>query len=255
VRDLERGNLEQIEALNQRGGRTLSIIDLIRAGTISAEMAAYVGYGVSQGASVLTAANPGGAGKTALLAALLGFVPRDMRLVTVDSAEVVAKAEAKLTPHCYLAHEIGAGHWYGYLWGPVVARYLSLASGPHMVASCLHADTIEELQADLASLPLGVSPSVLLGIDFVLFMRVDRGGAGEAGGYRRRVAAVYQSNRSGGSHRRVFRWERERDAFECTGQFSTAGEMLALARQLKSLAATGPLSLAGFRDAYLLLLR
>jgi len=47
VRDLERGNLEQIEALNQRGGRTPSIIDLIRAGTISAEMAAYIGYGVS----------------------------------------------------------------------------------------------------------------------------------------------------------------------------------------------------------------
>jgi hypothetical protein len=39
--DLERHNHQQIELLNQRGGRTLSIVDLIQAGTLSIEMAAY----------------------------------------------------------------------------------------------------------------------------------------------------------------------------------------------------------------------
>jgi hypothetical protein len=33
--DFERHNHRQIEMLNQRGGRTLSIVDLIQAGTIS----------------------------------------------------------------------------------------------------------------------------------------------------------------------------------------------------------------------------
>jgi hypothetical protein len=39
--DIERHNRRQIEQLNQRGGRMLSIVDLIRAGTISVEMVAY----------------------------------------------------------------------------------------------------------------------------------------------------------------------------------------------------------------------
>jgi len=251
VQSLERDNLDQIEALNQRGGRTLTIVDLIHANTISAEMAAYIGCGIDQGASVLTAANPGGAGKTALLAALLGFLPRGMRIVTVASAEAVAAAEVELTPHCYLVHEIGPGHWYGYLWGPPVARYLKLASGPHMVASCLHADNIEEVRAKLDSRALGVPSSALLGIDFILFMHLDSGGTREVGGYRRRVAAVYQSDRAAGTHRPVFRWEHERDAFEHTECLSTTDRATALGQQLTALAASGPLSFARFRHAYL----
>jgi hypothetical protein len=42
ARDVVEGhNHRQIEQLNQRGGRMLSIVDLIQAGTISVEMAAY----------------------------------------------------------------------------------------------------------------------------------------------------------------------------------------------------------------------
>ncbi len=251
VQRLERANLEQIEALNQRGGRTLSIVDLIRAGTISAEMAAYVGHRISQGASVLTAANPGGAGKTALLAALLGFAPRGMPIVTVESAETVADAEAEPSPRCYLAHEIGAGHWYGYLWGPIVARYLNLASGPHMVASCLHADAMDELRAKLSARPLAVPSSALLAIDLILFMHVDRGSVRDAGGYRRRVAAIYESDRGGETHRLVFRWKGERDAFERTDQLPLNAQVVALAQHLTMLAASGPQEFARFRAAYL----
>lgn len=38
--DIERHNHEQVEQLKQRGGRTLSIVDLIQASTLSVEMAA-----------------------------------------------------------------------------------------------------------------------------------------------------------------------------------------------------------------------
>ncbi len=71
--DIERHNHRQIEQLNQRGGRTLSIVDLIQAGTINVEMAAYAMRAMAEGASLLTAARPGGAGKTALMAAILGL--------------------------------------------------------------------------------------------------------------------------------------------------------------------------------------
>ena len=69
--DIERRNRQQIEQLNQRGGRTLSIVDLIQAGTLSVEMAACAMRAMHQGASLLTGARPGGAGKTTLMAAIL----------------------------------------------------------------------------------------------------------------------------------------------------------------------------------------
>ena len=53
----------KIEQLNQRGGRMLSIMDLIQAGTISVPMAAYAMRAMHQGASLLTAARPGGAAR------------------------------------------------------------------------------------------------------------------------------------------------------------------------------------------------
>jgi type IV secretory pathway ATPase VirB11/archaellum biosynthesis ATPase len=82
--DIERHNHQQIERLNQRGGRTLSIVDLIQAGTLTVEMAACAMRAMHEGASLLTGARPGGAGKTTLMAAILNFLPPQVALITVD---------------------------------------------------------------------------------------------------------------------------------------------------------------------------
>ncbi len=233
MHDVERSNRAQIDALNQRGGRTLSIVDLIRAGTISTEAAAYVGDRVRRGASLLTAANPGGAGKTALLAALLGFLPDGLPIITVDGPRDVAAAKQATSPACYLVHEIGSGHWYGYLWGASVARYLALADGPHVVASCLHADTLQGVYDVLTAPPLEVSVETLLGIDFLLFMHVD----GEARGYQRRVAAIYESDREAREHWLVSEWDEERDAH--TMVLPVGGGAVKMARVLQEMVEAG----------------
>ncbi len=210
--DVERHNHEQIEALNQRGGRTLSIVDLIRAGTLSAEMAAYAMRAMAQGASLLTGARPGGAGKTTLMASLLHLLPPGARVVTVDHPGVIAEGLGRpAEPECYLAHEIGSGHWYGYIWGRAVADFLALIQGPRRIASCLHADTIEELTAILCSPPLGVSREALGRVGLILFMHVRPGPRG----VRRRVAAFHEADGCGG-HRLIFRWDERSDAFERT---------------------------------------
>ena len=54
----------EIDRCNQRGGRMLSVVDLIEAETLSAELAAYCLAAVGQGASFMVGALPGGAGKT-----------------------------------------------------------------------------------------------------------------------------------------------------------------------------------------------
>jgi len=208
--DVEEHNHKQIERLNQRGGRTLSIVDLIEAGTISVEMAACAMRAMAEGASLLTGARPGGAGKTTLMAAILNFLPPDVPIVTVDRPGVVAEALGGPSdrPACYLVHEIGAGQWYGYLWGRHVAGFLSLIAGGRRIASCLHADTLEELTGILCSAPLGAGPASIGRVGLILFMQVGRGPRGT----RRRVGAFHEADGRGG-HRLLFQWDAQSDAF------------------------------------------
>ena len=189
--DIERHNHRQIEQLNQRGGRMLSIVDLIQAGTISVEMAAYAMRAMAEGASLLTAARPGGAGKTTLMAAFWTSCRPGCRsspwiapaLSTTGSSQPAAE------PACYLAHEIGSGDWYGYIWGRDVADFFSLIGGQRRIASCLHADTLEELTGILCSPPLRVARETLGRVGLILFMHV----APAPRGYRRRVASFWES--------------------------------------------------------------
>ena len=77
-------------------------------------------------------------------------------------------------PACYLVHEIGSGDWYGYIWGRDVANFFSLIDGQRRIASCLHADTLEELTGILCSPPLRVSREALGRVGLILFMHVAR---------------------------------------------------------------------------------
>jgi flagellar protein FlaI len=209
--DIERNNQLQIEQLNQRGGRTLSIVDLIRAGTISVEMAAYAMRAMSEEASLLTGARPAAAGKTTLMAAILGLLPPGVPLVTVDSSRVIHEGlDRPLTePACYLAHEIGAGNRYGYIWGRDVQDFFSLIGGRRRIASCMHADSLEELTGILHSSPLFVSRGALGQVSLILFIHVAQGPPG----YRRRVASFWEADGQG-EHRVVFRWNTEADRYE-----------------------------------------
>ena len=209
--NIETHNHREIEGLNQRGGRTLSMVDLIRAGTISIEMSAYAMRAMHRGASLLTGARPGGAGKTTLMAALLGFLPTDVPIITVDRSGVISDGLARPAgePGCYLAHEIGSGHWYGYIWGRDVARFLSLIEGERRVASCLHADTLEELTNIVCSPPLDATRESLGRVGLVLFMHV----SGTLGRYRRRVSTFWESDGQG-RHRLLYQWDPHSDTFE-----------------------------------------
>ena len=210
---LERDNLHQIEALNQRGGRTLSIVDLIEAGTVDVDMAAYLLTCVANGASFLTAANPGGAGKSTVLANLLNFLPPGTRIVTTSSPAVIAEQlrEPPAEPTCVLAHEIGSGHWFGYIWGDAVRQYFQLMRGAQRIGSCQHADTMEELSSILRAPPLCVAEDDMHRLDLALFMSVDGGWART----RRRVCAVHEATGSG--HRKVFTWRQAEDRFDMAG--------------------------------------
>ena len=68
-------HVREIDRCNQRGGRMLSLVDLIQAGSVDLPLAAYLAAAMRCGASLLVGARPGGAGKTAVMCALLNFLP------------------------------------------------------------------------------------------------------------------------------------------------------------------------------------
>jgi len=203
--DIESGNLLEIEALNQRGGRTLSFVDLIDAGTMSVELAAFLLAAVRSGASFITGARPGGAGKSTVLASLLSFLPPGERVVCVSSG-----SDCPLPPPtCLLAHEIGDGPYYGYIWGREVGHWLGHARAGTRVASCIHADTIEQVYDTFASPALAIPRDDWRLLRLAVFLHVAR----QSGSIRRRISTVCWAPPGQEWPEVAFRWDPRRDAF------------------------------------------
>jgi hypothetical protein len=189
-----RAHVSTIEDCNQRGGRTLSLVDLIDAGTVDLALAAYLAAAMRSGASLLVGARPGGAGKTAVMCALLNFLPDHTAIRPVDRPAVLADGQRDAYPGdtCYLAHEIGGGRYYAYVWGSQARAFFRLAARGHIIASNLHADTLEETQDQLCrERENGVAQEHLDAVTLQVYLRVER-----AGGWavRRRVSHVYESD-------------------------------------------------------------
>ena len=130
-------HVREIERCNQRGGRMLSLIDLLDAGSVDLPLAAYLAAVMRGGASLLVGARPGGAGKTAVMCALLNFLPDRTAIRPVAHLAILAQElqDTQFGQTCYLAHEIGAGSWYAYVWGEQARTFFQLAARGHIVAS------------------------------------------------------------------------------------------------------------------------
>ena len=137
----------ELDRCNQRGGRMLSVADLIEADTMPLALAAAVTACVASGASFMVGANPGGAGKTTVMCALLNFIPADVDIVPA-TPKILCQATTTSSARrcCYLCHEIGSGPYYAYLWGQALRQYCSLGDKGHILATNLHADTLAETE-------------------------------------------------------------------------------------------------------------
>lgn len=189
----------EIERCNQRGGRMLSIVDLVEAGTIPEDLAAYLLAAIWRGASFLVGASPGGAGKTTVMGALLNLVPPDVELAAADGLPTIEAGIRSPSPRrCYICHEIGDGPYYAYLWGAELRRYFALADAGHLLATNLHADTYEETHAQICERN-GVPARSFRRVNLLLYLAVSRTGAG----WTRRVVDVWESD-SRSAHAQVF---------------------------------------------------
>jgi len=143
----------ELDRCNQRGGRMLSVVDLLDAGTVDLDVAAFLAAVISDGGSFLVGAVPGGAGKTTIMAALLNFLPAQMRIVPASDAQKIRRGlRDGARPACYLCQEIGAGAIPGYLWGDDARDLFRLTRHGHVVATNLHCDTLEQTRRQLCSM-------------------------------------------------------------------------------------------------------
>ncbi len=177
----------------------LSIVDLIEAGTIDPDWAAYALAVIAAGASFLVGASPGGAGKTTVMGAMLNLVPAGVRLRPADGLAAIERgAQAPRPRCCYVCHEIGRGPYYAYLWGRPLRAFFDLPATGHMLATNLHADTYDQAHRQICR-DNAVSEQALRQMKVMFFLSVRRDG----GRIDRRIEAVWESD-GRDEHRRLF---------------------------------------------------
>jgi hypothetical protein len=124
---------------------------LISLGSVAVETAALIWLLLERGAS-LTVAGPTdprpGVGKTTVLNALLQLLPQEVTLVYTsgiyeDFAFTCLPGIDPATTYV-LCNEI-SDHQPFYMWGRVARHYLMLPSQGYRIATCVHADTIDDV--------------------------------------------------------------------------------------------------------------
>ena len=174
----------------------LSIVDLLRAGTLTPELAGYLLAAIGSGASFMTGANPGGAGKTTIMCALLNFIPADLNLKTADTVGTIADGIAHPTPRsCWICHEIRNSGIFSYLWNGPLRAYFELGRAGHMLATNLHADTFEEARDQVCGGDNQVPESDFRLMNLAIFI--------ETGGGKHVIGKVWESDGKS-AHRQVY---------------------------------------------------
>ena len=164
-----------VNRANQRGGRMLSVVDLVEAGTFSPTQAAWLAARVLEGGSWLVGARPGGAGKTTVMAALLALVPRGA--VVRLTANEGDWQEARRGEYV-VSYELSPGSYDAYIWGEDVRRLARLGGSGRRIVSNLHADTLEEAREQVVG-QCGATEEEFraFGLFLPLALRASRSGA------------------------------------------------------------------------------
>jgi hypothetical protein len=220
-----------------------SIVELIRAGTIDAELAALLWLLLEARVPLIVAAERSRTGKSTLLQALLDFLPPGVQRREIDGAAEtfawlphardlgwhepaplsapVASAEPATT--WLIAQEL-SDHLPTYVWGDaarVTLRALSLGFG---LGATIHADSLEEVFDALRRPPVALADDELTRLGVVLILRAYAPAPGdvETGPLRRVVAAHYVRPLARDAHGHVQRlgpavlatWDGQEDDFE-----------------------------------------
>ncbi len=178
---------------------------------MSPRLASLLWLAMERGASLIVAAHPSGAGKTAVLTALLAFTPPEtVAYFTRGIGETFDLPPPSPAHPTYILINELSDHLPVYTWGPYARRAFELLAQGYSLASTMHADTAEEVLAQLAG--LGIPPAHLARLDFVLTLYVGYRG-GEVVRRVREATFVCPQGEEGYQLLPLARWRPEDDSF------------------------------------------
>jgi flagellar protein FlaI len=215
-----------------------SIVELIASGTLDVELAAELWLLIERRVPIVVAAELGGTGKSTLLAALLDFLPPDVRRIELageaetfawlpQASELGWPGVARPTPDGELvraettvlvAPEL-SDHLPAYTWGEAARVAVRAASIGYGLAATIHADSLDDVFELLRRPPVRLADDELSHLGVVVVLRR------VAGGRRRVVAAHYVRPMARDQHGHLQRlgpavlatWDPATDAFEHFG--------------------------------------
>lgn len=129
----------------------VTIVELIRNGTLSAEMAGVLWAAVDEKISFLTSAVYRNAGKTTLSKAVLSLRSNDVPIHYIaDNPKITEKLLALEKHGGYLVvQEFSPADVPGYIWGEDVEHVFKMVKKGYSLQGSLHADSAEEAMLEL----------------------------------------------------------------------------------------------------------
>jgi hypothetical protein len=219
-----------------------TILDLVRNGTMSSQMAATLWAAVDARLSWVVAAVPRLAGKSAVVDAMLGLLPPGVPVHRLSGDEnEMAHLKRAATGGYLVVGEFSQAPVPTYIWGPPVRRVFDAVAAGYSLVTSLHAPGLQGI-FDVICQGNGVTDQDASRIKLVLYIR--RFGDGTET-FWRRLAEVHEIDRvEGGAPfgRLLHRWTGD-DGFEAVEAprllQTESGALEARAARLEAMIAAG----------------
>ncbi|HLF78280.1 MAG TPA: hypothetical protein VJB57_12400 [Dehalococcoidia bacterium] len=193
----------------------VTIPEMVRNGTMSAEMAAVIWAAVDEQVSFLTVAIPRFAGKTTTSNAALALRAPHVPLHWVDGRPAHMEQLKQQRTGGYLAvEEFDRAPMPGYIWGEPVRRvFETVATGGYALQAVLHAHSVEQA-VQLVTEGNGVNDEHASVFKLILY--IERFGS-DYSSFWRRLTNIYEVHKVEGGKpigHPLFSWNRTADRFE-----------------------------------------
>lgn len=195
--------------------KEITIAELIKNGTMSADIAGLLWAAVDEKVSFLTAALYRNAGKSTVAKAVLSLRPKNVSLHYASNNWQVTEKLLNVEKHGgYLVVDEFSDYDYpGYLWGDEIKHVFKMLKNGYSLQASLHAESAEDAILELTQ-KNQVSDDEASQIQLVIFIEMFGTSLSDA---KRRVTQIYEVHRVEGGNpmgHLVFQWNIEDDSFE-----------------------------------------
>ena len=192
----------------------ISIAELVRNGTMDAQIAGTLWAAVDDQVSFLTVAVPQNAGKTTVASAVLALRPPEtpLHFVVGETSELQRLAGERAGGYIVVG-EFSRAPMPSYIWGPAVREVFATVGHGYSLQTSLHAPGIHPAIRVITQ-ENRVSDADASALKLVVYIEVFRTGRGDVA---RRVTEVFELDRvedGAAVGRTLFGWHHNSDSFE-----------------------------------------